>query len=397
MTTTVSTTVQTSAAERQRRIAAVRAAMKRDGLEALVVCGRDDIRYRGRTFYVSDVWQLLADTHVIITLDDGPIFVGGQVFGLGQAESQSDWPTEFLVSGKPGEEIAAALRQRGLDRAAIVLVGLYDASFAVQHYNEIRDGLPEADLRDATSLFESVRHANSPDEIAKLNETSATFREIYRVLADEVKPGITERQLAAQAHRASREHGLRDPMVLMFSSPYGALSFGTDKVIGPDDIVTLWIESAGPNGFWLEYRQCYSFGPAPQEYRDYFDLQKEALAAGLDALRPGNRAGDFVSAVQGVLEGQGYTLGYADPTDPHSTFSLHGIGSDAIQGVWVPGQDRELAQDEVVNIHPSVKFKSDAEAAKFGWFGVTDNVRVTPGGGVWMTHTDGLPNGFVEL
>ena len=70
--------VHSTPEERERRLGLLREGMAQQGLAALVVCGRDDIRYRGRTFWVSDVWQLLADTHVVILPEGDPIFIGGQ-------------------------------------------------------------------------------------------------------------------------------------------------------------------------------------------------------------------------------------------------------------------------------------------------------------------------------
>ena len=102
----------TSDDERAARLAALRKMMESEGFDALVICGRDDIRYRGRTFYVTDVWQLLADTHVVLFSDGAPIFIGGQVFGVEQAEL-TDWASEFRVSGTPGTEIARVLSEHG--------------------------------------------------------------------------------------------------------------------------------------------------------------------------------------------------------------------------------------------------------------------------------------------
>ena len=78
-------------------------------------------------------------------------------------------------------------------------------------------------------------------------------------------------------------------------------------------------------------------------------------------------------------------------------FSLHGIGTDAIQGVWVPGRDRQLREDEVVNVHPTTEFSSEEEARKFSWLGITDNVHVTKDGGKFLTHDENLSHGFIEL
>jgi Xaa-Pro aminopeptidase len=388
----------TSDEERATRLAALRKMMEAEGFDALVICGRDDIRYRGRTFYVTDVWQLLADTHVVLFPDGLPIFVGGQVFGLEQAET-SDWATEFRVSGTPGTEIAKVLSEHGSAKGNIGVVGLSDASFAHGHYLELAEGAPDATLLDATRQFEDVRQSNSPEGLRRLRETSAIFREVYTEIEPYIKPGITELQLAAQAHRVAREYGLRDPMVLMQVTPYGPLSFGTTREIQPDDIVTLWLESAGPSGFWLEYRQCYSFGAPPEEHARAWKVQREAVEAGLAACKAGEPAYIFAETVKKILNEQaGWDIGYhGDPCDQHNMFSLHGIGTDAIQGVWVPGRDRMLREDEVVNIHPTTEFKTEDEARKFGWLGITDNILIKPEGAEFLTHDKDVSRGFIEL
>jgi Xaa-Pro aminopeptidase len=390
--------VWTSPEERARRLAALREMMQREGFDALVVCGRDDIRYRGRTFYLTDVWQLLAETFVVLLHEGDPIFIGGQVFGTEQAEL-TDWASEFRLSGTPGTEIARVLSDHGLGKGTIGVVGMTDASLALQHFNELKDGVPDAKLHDATIQFEDVRQTNSEEGLEKLREVSSIFRDIYTELEPTIRPGIRSIELAAQAHRIAREHGLRDPMVLLQTTPFGALSFGSSKKIEKDDIVTVWLESAAQSGFWLEYRRCYSFGTPPEEFRRTWEVQTLAVNAGIAASKAGAPAHVFAETVQEAVQSEaGWNLGYTDARgDVHSMFSLHGIGTDAIQGVWVPGHDRVLRENEVVNIHPTVKFNSEDEARKFGWLGITDNVLITADGGVLMTHDADVTDGFIEV
>lgn len=382
--------------ERDRRLTALRHAMKQNDWSALIVCGRGDVRYRGRTFYVTDIWQLLADSHVVILPDGDPIFVGGQVYGL-QSASYSDWVHDRRMSGHPGTEVANILKENGLGTAKIGIVGMSDASLAAQHLNEIKDGVPEATLEDATQLFEEIRQTNSEESLANYRATSELWRRMYAELEPMIRPRMTEIQLAAEAHRVMRENGIRDTYVLVQTTPYGALSFGTTKQIKRDDIVTLWLEAPGPSGYWLEYRRCYSFGPAPEKYKRFWELQTAAVDAGVKASKAGEHAHKFAAAVQDVLQSEGYSLGFDDPGDPHSLYHLHGIGTDAGQGVWMPGRDRILKETEVATIHPVLKFDSDEDARSFDWFNITDSVLVTSEGGVLMTHDEGYPDGFIEL
>lgn len=381
--------------ERVERIEALRRAMSEHELQALVVCGRDDIRYRGRTFYVTDIWQLLADTFAIVPITGDIVFIGGQVWGMSQAH-MTNWAGEMRISGHPGVELGRALDDLGYAKARVGIVGLSDASLAAHHLNQLKETAPGLEIVDATDIFEDVRQAPSPFELERLRETSGQFKSIFSELEKFIRPGITELELAGEAHKQSRLHGLRDPMVLVQATPFGPTSFGTDQPIGSDDVLCLWIESAGPNGYWLEYRKCYTFGAPSEEHRRYWEIQKNALLAGLEAMKPGALASEFVSAVQDSLQGEGYDLGYKDPADSHMMYSLHGIGSDAIQGVWVPGKDRVLAEGEVVNVHPPVRLEDDA-AERFGWLGITDNVVVTANGGEPLTNGADFETGFVQL
>jgi Xaa-Pro aminopeptidase len=386
----------TSDAERGRRLELLRSAMHDQQLDALVVAGRDDIRYRGRSFYVSDVWQLVADTHVVILPEGAPIFIGGQVFGIEQADVV-EWATTRLLNGNAGQEIANVLRTNAITSGRVGIVGLSDAAFSAWHLNVLLADLPDVTAVDATELFEAARQVNSAENLGYFADTAEVLKRIYADIEPKIRPGMTEIELAALAHSTARLHGLRDPMVLMQTTPFGALGFGTTKVIEPEDIVCLWIESAGPSGFWVEYRRCYTFGAPTAAASDFWKLQVEATNAGLERLVPGALASEFVAASEAVLKKAGFDYGYTDFGDSHYMYSLHGIGTDAIQGVWVPGKDRVLKEDEVVNIHPTIDFKTHSDLAKYGWLGVTDNAVVTPQGGALQTHTPDFPDGFIAL
>jgi Xaa-Pro aminopeptidase len=188
-------------------------------------------------------------------------------------------------------------------------------------------------------------------------------------------------------------------VIIQTSASYlGALTFGTSRRIEKDDVVTVWIESAAPSGYWLEYRRCYSFSPPPTEYRRVWDVTVAAVKAGLSVMKPGVMAHEFTAEVQRVYtEMAGWTCGFHDPKDIKDTYTLHGIGTDAIQGVWVQGKPRVLLENEVVNIHPWIRWADPSDATKYSWLGITDNVLITPKGGILMTHPPDVSDGFIQL
>jgi Xaa-Pro aminopeptidase len=367
----------TSDEERIRRLAALRNGMRREGLEALVVCGRSDLRFRGLVLYISDVFQVTADCFVVLGLDGDPVFISTPVVGLGQAQLTT-WANEFRANAAPGEEIGKVLVERGLTNGAAGIVGLADA-IAAEHLRQIAATAPTVRLHDATRPFEDVRQVKSAEGIANLRGTSAIFRKIFAGLEGELRPGISEADIAGGAARLAKLHGCRDVKTAMASTPFRAISYGSNKRIEVDDLVMVWIETPGPTGYWLELRRCYTFGPVPPDVGRFWAVIDEVWNAALNAIRPGVLASTVVAEASRVLAQAGYSLSRAG-------YALHGIGADAIEGMWIPGNDRVLKENEVVSLDPGITFASEQEARRLLFIGTTDNILVTPAGGERLTY-----------
>jgi Xaa-Pro aminopeptidase len=366
----------TSDAERERRLVALRNVMAAEGISALVVAGKGDLRYRGRVLYASDVFQLTADSFVLILMQGAPIFVTTPVVGLGQAK-RTAWAQDFRVSAMPGEEVAKVLADYGVNKGLIGIVGLSDAISAV-HLVEFTNAAPGYQIVDATFLFEEVRRVKSPEELVNLRHTSAIFRKIFQAMEAEIRPGVLESDIAGAAARLAKLHGCRDVKVAMATTPFNAVSYGSNKRIERDSMFMLWIETPGPSGYWLELRRSYCFGRPSDEAVRYWSVHEKIWAAALDAIRPGVTGQTVLEIVADLVKANHYEIS-------PSNYSLHGIGSDAIEGMWYPGNDKPLLEGEVVSFHPSLVFSDPAEAERLSFLGMTDNILVTANGGERLT------------
>jgi len=373
--------------ERRRRVDALRKAMDESGHDALVIVGRGDARFRGRVFYVSDILEVSGDTFVVMPRDGEMRFIATPVVGLARARLTT-WIADRRMSATPGAEVGRALAELGLDRGQIGIVGMKDA-IALGHFEELRNELPHASLTDATPTFEHVRRVKSPDEIENLRETSAAFRKVFTAIEAELRPGITERDILAEATRVARIYGCRDVKAAISTTPFRAVGYGSDRRIGRDDIVMIWIESPGRSGYWLEFRRCYSFGPPPNDVVEFWTRQVEATQAALAVMKPGARASAVVEAVDLALGGGDFWCG-----EPDSTYALHGIGTDAIEGFVYPADNVSLLENEVVSYHPSVKFADERQALRLRFIGMTDNILIAADGAERLTYETDT---FVEL
>jgi Xaa-Pro aminopeptidase len=376
----------TSAAERDRRLAGLRAAMGGTGLTALVVCGRGDEFMRGRVQYVSDIFQWAGWGIVVLPLHGDAAFIADPLWGLGRARLV-DWHSDLRSSQSPGDEIADVLADRGAATGDVGVVGLADITPAA-HFASMQRALPKARFRDATDLFDDVRAVKSREELDNLAETSAILRTVYRSLEAQLRPGVTHRDAMAEAHRLVRQYGCLDGIAQMATRPFTALMFSSAKTLSRGDVIAIDLEWGGPSGYWVELRRNYSLGPAPDDVRRYWDTRVESFAACVASMKAGNSSAEILAARDRVYrkhgqDGRGLL-----------SYTAHGIGVDSLEPPWVPGKERMLAENMVVSLHPSIQFTDPAERAAFGGIAVADNVRVTASGGVRMTDQE---DAWIEL
>jgi Xaa-Pro aminopeptidase len=370
----------TSAAERMRRYDALRAAMAPAGLDALVICSRGDEFVRGRVQYVSDIFQWAGWGFVVLPADGEPSYVGDPLWGISRAEA-AGWISDLRLTQTPGEEVVAILSDHDLARARVGLVGIADAGSWV-HIEALRAAARGATFVDATDLFDDVRAVKSTEEIANLRETSRILRAVYGALAAEIRPGVPEYDVLAEAHRLARQFGCVDGIALMGRPPFRYFGAGSSTPIQPDDVVVIDLEWGGPSGYWLELRRCFSFGTPSDRVQRFWELRRESFDACVDAIRPGADSDEILAARDAVYARHGY------PAASGLRYTAHGIGLDSLEPPLVPGKSRVLREGMVVSLHPDIAIEDPAEQALVGGVSIADNVLVTGTGAERLTDPE---------
>jgi Xaa-Pro aminopeptidase len=357
-----------SAAERARRYRALRDAAAEGGWDALLVCGRGDEFMRGRIQYVSDIFQWAGWGFVVLPLRGETTFLGDPLAGFAHASSD-EWVPDVRLTQTPGEEVARILGDHGVAGGTIGVAGLADI-VAAAHVRALERAAPRATLVDATDVFDDVRALKSDEEIANLEQTSAILRNVFAALEAELRPGVLERDVLAEAHRLCRQHGCVDGIAMMARPPGTGFSHGRSEPLRAEDAIVIDLEWGGPSGYWLELRRCFSFGPPPAAVRRFWEARVETFEACLDVMRAGASSDEILRARDRVYAGHGLTAAGS------IRYSAHGIGIDSLEPPWVPGKERELRAGMVVSLHPDVVV-DEATAAVSGGVSVGDNVLVT--------------------
>jgi len=367
---------RTSPAERGRRLAVLRAEMEANGLDALLIGARGDEFMRGRIQYVSDIYLWGGWGYVALVPDGSSAFLADPLGGF--MGRQAGWVTDVRLTQEPGREAASFLSDHGRSSATIGVVGLADV-VAAAHVAQFERALPAATFVDATDLFDDVRAIKSAEEIANLEQTSAILRDVFDALQAEIRPGVDERDLLAEAHRLCRQFGCFDGIAMAGRPPVPGFGPGIGGVIGPGDVIVIDLEWGGPSGYWLELRRCFSLGPPPKEITEFWEQRVETFEACVAAMVPGASSNDILAARDRSDARYGMTAG------DDVRYSAHGIGIDSPEPPWVPGKERILREGMVLSLHPNV-IVEEPLASLVGAVSVGDSVLVTDDGGRRLTY-----------
>lgn len=358
--------------ERERRYAALRTAMATDELGALVICGRGDEIVRGRLQYVSDVFQWAGWGFVVLPADGDPVYLVDPLWG-DERVAAAGWVPNYVVTGDPGAEIGRILSDFGLSNGRVGVVAT-DEACSPAHLADIHNGRPNAKWSDATALFDGVRAIKSEWEVERTRETAGILRKVFGALSAEIRPGVQERDVLAEAHRLVRQAGCLDGIATMSRPPFDYFGGGSDQPIQQDDVVVIDLEWAGPSGYWVELRRCFSFGDPTPEVQRFWDMRRESFTACAEAMKPGARSADVIAARDRVLRA------YGEGPSESIKYTAHGIGLDAHEAPWFPGNDQELRPGMMLSLHPQVRVADPARRAAVGGISISDNILITDTG-----------------
>ena len=157
------------------------------------------------------------------------------------------------------------------------------------------------------------KSAQEVDGIAKAGQLVA---ETIALLGEQAQPGITTAELDRIAEDFIREHG-------GIPTSKGYRGFPAATCISPNTMVVHGIPGSHRveegdllsvdvgitlDGLVADSAYTFAIGEVDPEAQRLLEVGRQALAAGIDQARSGNRVGDISHAVQLVVEGAGFSV-----------------------------------------------------------------------------------------
>jgi Xaa-Pro dipeptidase len=324
-------------ARRQRLLAAMQAA----GIDEIVAYGNawqgDYLRY------VADFGILEGHGIAVIAADGATELFLDSATDAERAEVEAPGVTVRLAG-----DIARAVGAR-LDRVANHRLAAAPRKFIPKW---LADAARSFTIEDGTALVDKLLMHKLPAEIDAIRRAARIADDAYGEFIKVVAPGRRQYEIVADLEAYLRRRGCPDNFMIIGSGgkDVSGMTPPSERRIAPGDLVTTELTPA-VEGYYVQICRTLVAGPATAAQTRAFAIYREALEAGIAAVKPGATAADVARAENDVF--RRYGLGdYV--TNKYTRVRGHGIGlfCDSKPHI-LENVDTELVPGMALIVHPN--------------------------------------------
>ena len=321
--------------EYKERLKKVQKSMQEKGIELLISQDTNNMNYL--TGY--DAWSFYYAQCVIVHVNaEEPLcFVRAQDAGGAYIKTYLKDENIIVYDEKyihvwpihPYDRLIEIIKERKWDNLSIG-VEMDSHYFTAYSHEKLKNGLPNAKIRDCERLVNWVRLVKSDEEIKYMKIASQITQLGMKTAFEAINPGVRQCDAVAKIYSTlisgTKEHG-GDYSSIVPLIPTGKgtsashLSWTDDKFVeGEASIIEI-------SGVYKKYHcpmaRTVLLGKPDQKKIDTMKRTREALQAGIDVTKPGNTADDVAQAFWKVLDKYGiekksrtgYSIGIGYPPD----------------------------------------------------------------------------------
>lgn len=250
------------------------------------------------------------------------------------------------------------------EEAGSKAVGFDGAHFTYNDYLALKEYLDGIPLKSID--LSAIRMIKDKRELDLLLKAAAIADEAFRKLKADIKPGISEKDLAARLEYYMRVLGSEGTSftTIVASGKRSALPHGvaTDKILEVGDFITFDF-GAVYKGYHSDMTRTIVLGMAGRWQREIYSVVEEAQLKGMKSAREGMTGSELDAIVRKIIEDCGYGSCYIHGTghgvglEIHEMPNINKRGTTLLQtgmvftiepGIYIPGRGGVRIEDTVV-------------------------------------------------
>jgi len=292
--------------EYTRRFTAIREAMDKEQLDAVLISGArgsSEVHYLSNYLAQSPCWLLFPRA-------EAPVLFLHFFNHLPCARAQSIIEDVRWYGPTPMPTLAQEILKRGLDKARIGLVSM--RAMAYGHVTELKRQFPDAQWVEFGPQLNRIRLIRSDEELVYLRKSGYLTDLACEALENHLRPGLTEHDVLSIVYGAYIKHG-GDPGIHFIATthmdhpdrfvPWQKQSprvLEKGSVVITELTVSYW-------GYSTQIHRPFAIGKEPSPlYRKLFDVAFECYENIRRICKPGTTSEEIVAA-SSIIEESGFT------------------------------------------------------------------------------------------
>ncbi|MDR1513313.1 MAG: Xaa-Pro peptidase family protein [Propionibacteriaceae bacterium] len=324
------------------RLARAAAALGERGLDVLVVTGSSDLKYlTGYGVHPDERFQAL-----ILAATGERFFIGNELYRLQLADKPVGEVRYWSDGGDPFALLRRGLADRHVAPRRIALEDAAPAAFTLP----VQALYPDAEYSLASAVLSPLREIKDAAEIAAVAEAcrraeAALTATIARGAA---WVGHTEAEFGAELSRQLAIHGAPGSGIVAVGPNAAVAHHETGDTPIAWGHVLLVDYVAEFDGYHSDQTRTFHFGEPTSEYREIYQLVREANEKAEAVATAGHTLGEVDEAARDHIAAAGYGAFFTHRTG-------HGLGLDVHEGFSVmTGETRPVTDGQVFSIEPGI-------------------------------------------
>lgn len=331
--------------EYEHRMRRAREVARRQGIDALLVSPGPDMLYL--IGYAAVALERL--TCLVLPVDSEPRLVVPlleQPAALASAVGELDVEVVSWTETQDPYALTASLLP-----ASVASVAVDDRMWAVKAH-ALAAAVPRARQQAAGTVLRELRMRKTAAEVDALREAGAAIDRVHQRMAEWLRPGRTEREVAHDIASAIVAEGhVRADFVIVASGPNAASPHAevSERVIATGDPVVVDIGGTTLAGYCSDSTRTYAAGgEPPADFADYYAVLLAAQQAQCDAVAPGVTAESVDARGRELIAAAGHGDHFLHRTG-------HGIGLETHEDPYiVSGNALELEPGMAFSVEPGI-------------------------------------------